>query len=717
MGALAVTRYAVQSWRPHLRAGSFLLVLLVVQQGYGVAIAYAMKSLVDNALPQRDSSAVLTILTGLAVAYVTTVIATVAAEHIAAKVSAEIMCDLRMQLFEKLQRLSIAYHSRTHSGDTIARFSADLADVEKGVTTRVVDGVLSLIGLLIYIPFLFFLDLRLAAVVVFCLPLVVIGGRRFSDPASRARKQLRLHEAAVIEAVADNVRAQPVIKLFDLFDHANEEFRRKITELRESSARATFLAAMVGTATSVGVLLFQGIVIAVGATLALRGSLAIGTLVAFVTLHASVSKQAYDLAKKVVPSLISAGGGIARIEEVLAEPIDIIDQPGAINIAPGPASFRLEGVSFEYEGGRTCVEDVSFEINAGENVAFVGPSGSGKSTVVKFLLRLHDPREGRVFLRDYDLRELSLSALHAHIGVVFQEPLLLAGSIRDNIRIGRLGASDAEIEQAARDAQIHQTIVEMPEGYDTQIGEAGGSLSGGQRQRLAIARALIRNPPVLVLDEATSALDPASESAIHQTVSDISLGRTVISVTHRLAQVTDVDRIFVFDNGKLVAQGKHENLRDAGGVYTELWRKQSGVEVSTQGSDARVHPAWLHEFPLFQHVSDPVLQRVADELVFERKEENGVVFEEGAPGEKFYIVARGKVEVIREGKRLAVLTDGDFFGEIALVRDAPRNATVRTLVPCLFLTLTQSRFQKLLNEEEELRSAIARTVTARLEAI
>ncbi len=716
MGAVRVARFAMRYWRSHVGGGLLLLVFLVVQQSYGVTIAYAMKRLVDQALPQRDSATVMLILAAVAGAYVFTVIATIAAERSAAKINAAIMCEVRVQMFRQLQRLSLAYHSRTHSGDVIARFSADLGDVEKGVTTRIVDGVMSIIGLLVYLPFLFFLDMRLAGVVLIGLPFVVIGGHRFSDSASKARKKLRKNEAEVIEAVADNVRAQPVIKLFDLAADTIEGFRAKVGRLRESAIRSTFLAAMVGTVTSVGVLLFQGIVIGVGAMLALRGTLEIGTLVAFVTLHASVSKQAYDLAKKVVPAMISAGGGVARIEELLNEQIEIFDKPGAVAIEPGPASFRLENVTFEYEPGRPCIVDVSLAIKAGENVAFVGPSGSGKSTVLSFLLRFHDPMSGRVLMRDHDLRDLTLAALHRHIGAVFQDPLLLAGSIRDNIRVGKLDATDEEIETAARDARIHDAIVAMPDGYETPIGEAGGRLSGGQRQRLAIARALVRKPPVLVLDEATSALDPASESAIQDTIANLALGRTVISVTHRLSRATNADRIFVFDNGRLAEQGTHDSLKDAGGVYAELWRKQSGVEVDAQGTAARVEPEWLREIPLFRDAPESVLTRLAGELVFERLDADRVVFEKGDEGDKFYIVARGKVEVVNsDGKRLAVLTDGDFFGEIALIDDVPRSATVRTLVRCSFLTLTHAQFDKLLEEEEGLRAAIRQTVDARLE--
>jgi len=714
MGPLRVLRFALRYWRPHVGSGIVLLLLLVVQQGYGITVAYAMKRLVDQALPQRDSAAVVTILAAIAIAYVVTVIATVLSERVAARISSSILCELRIRMFAQLQRLSIGYHSRTHSGDLIARFSADLNDIEKGVTTRIIDGVMSLIGLLVYIPFLFFLDYRLAVVVILGLPFLVVGGHRLSDSAADARRDLRKSEAEVIEAVADNVRAQPVIKLFDLAAHAARAFGNKIASLREISIRATFLAAMVGTVTSVGVLLFQGIVIAVGAMLALDGSLAIGTLVAFVTLHASVSKQAYDLAKKVVPALISAGGGVGRIEELLAEKAEVADKPEALELEPGPASFRLENVSFEYEPGRPCVQDVSLEINAGENVAFVGPSGSGKSTVLMFFLRFHDPREGRVLMRDHDVRDLSLASLHAHIGAVFQDPLLMAGTIRENIRLGKLDATDEEIEDAAGSAQIHDAIVAMPDSYSTSIGEAGGRLSGGQRQRLAIARALVRRPPVLVLDEATSALDAVSESAIQETIKGLSAGRTVISVTHRLSRVTNADRIFVFDNGRLVDQGTHEQLKDAGGLYARLWRKQSGIDVGETGTGAEVSAEWLREVPLFQNVSEEVLAGLAREFVFERLDSGRNVFEEGDKGDKFYILARGKVEVItKDDVRLAVLTDGDFFGEIALVDDVPRNATVRTLAPCSFLTLTHARFDKLLGREEELRMSIQETMEAR----
>lgn len=716
MNVFKVIRFAMRYWRTHVGSGLVLFAVLLVQQSYGVAIAYALKRLVDDALPQHDVAEVVRVLLLLGVAYLVTVIATIISEYIAAKLTSAIMCELRVRMFEQLQRLSLAYHSRVHSGDVIARFSADLAEIEKGVTMRVIDGVMSLIGLFIYIPFLFVLDQRLAAVVVLCLPIVMIGGRRFSLPATRWRRQLRRDEAEIIKTVAESTRSQPVIKAFDLAKFTVEAFRTQAIRTRESAFATSFLTAMVGTITSLGVLLFQGIVIAVGAILSVNDSLAVGTLVAFVALHASVSKHAYDLSKKVIPSLISAGAGVERIEELLDEPVEIVDRPGAFTLDDRPVSFRLENVSFEYVPGQPCIIDVSLEIEAGANVAFVGPSGSGKSTALKFMLRFHDPQSGTVMVSGYDIKDVSLSSLHKQIGAVFQDPLLIGGSVRENIRLGKLDATDAEIEDAARDAQIHDAIIAMPNGYDTLIGESGGSLSGGQRQRIAIARALVRRPSVLVLDEATSALDAGSENAIQDTIAHLSVGRTVISVTHRLARTASADKIFVFEHGKLVEAGKHDELVDAGGVYAGLWRKQSGIELDMYGPAARVEPEWLREIPLFRRVPETVLARIANELVFERLDVGRVVFEEGDVGDKFYILARGKAEVVRnEDQRIAVLSDGDFFGEIALVNDAPRNATVRTLTNCSFLTLAHSSFDKLLEEEEDLRNAIRQTMGERME--
>jgi len=343
-------------------------------------------------------------------------------------------------------------------------------------------------------------------------------------------------------------------------------------------------------------------------------------------------------------------------------------------------------------------------------VALVGPSGSGKSTVLGLLQRFYDPDSGVVLFDDVNMRHAAQASLRAQTAVVFQESFLFNTTIRGNIALARPDATDEEIIAAAKAAEIHDFITSLPEGYNTVAGERGYRFSGGQRQRIAIARAVLKNPAILVLDEATSALDAASEHAINATLARIARGRTMISVTHRLSAVVGMDRVFLFDRGRLMEQGSHAELVAAGGIYSDLWRKQSGVQVDAQEERATVDAAWLAELPLMKGVKTETLVEVARWFGTELFREDRVIVQQGDKGDRFYILARGAVDVSRidDGRsvHLAKLTDGDYFGEMALLSDKPRNATVRTLTPCVCLSLPRDLFNRLLAREPELRQYI-----------
>jgi ATP-binding cassette subfamily B protein len=353
---------------------------------------------------------------------------------------------------------------------------------------------------------------------------------------------------------------------------------------------------------------------------------------------------------------------------------------------------------------------VGLRIARGESVAFVGPSGSGKSTMLSLLQRFYDPDSGAVLFDGIDLRHASQPSLRAQIAVVFQESFLFNTTIRANIALGRPDATDEEIVAAAKAAEIHDFIVSLPEGYKTIAGERGSRFSGGQRQRMAIARAVLKNPAILVLDEATSALDASSEHAINATLAQIARGRTMISVTHRLSSVVDMDRVFLFDRGRLLEEGSHGELLGAGRMYADLWRKQSGVQVDAGEERATVDARWLGELPLMKGVSTETLAEVARWFGTETFKEDREIVHQGDPGDRFYILARGTVEVTRmengTSVRVANLQDGDYFGEMALLSDQPRNATVRTLTPCVCLSLPRDLFDRLLAREPELREHI-----------
>jgi ATP-binding cassette subfamily B protein len=305
----------------------------------------------------------------------------------------------------------------------------------------------------------------------------------------------------------------------------------------------------------------------------------------------------------------------------------------------------------------------------------------------------------------HDLRHVTQDSLRAQMGVVFQDAFLFKGSVGDNIRMGKPDATFGEIEHAARAAQIHDLIASWPDGYDTPVGESGGHLSGGQRQRVALARALIRNPGILLLDEATSALDTATEAAFNQTLRQLSLGRTIVQVTHRLAGVVDADRIYVLEDGQVVECGTHPQLLAQRGPYANLWRQQfERSSLSADGRLGQITPARLRTMALFEDMEDKLLERFASRFSTERMPEQQVVCEQGDFADTLYVIAYGRVDVLRREddgpeELLQVLQEGDVFGESALLNDAPRAATVRTRTPCVFLTLSRQQFRQVLDAE------------------
>jgi ATP-binding cassette, subfamily B, bacterial len=710
IGLSYVVRYVMRCWRPHRKTGALIGLLVLVQQGYGALVAYSLKSLVDTVIPAEDIARFATIVVMLAVAWAAAAAAGIGTEILAARTAGAILTALRARLFRHIQSLSLAFFSRHHSADLVTRFTSDLAEIERGVTSRLVDFVIAIIGLLIYLPLLFALDWRLTALVVVGLPFAIVGGNKVAGRAQVARYELRTAEGVMAAAVAENVRTQAVVKLFGLADRASSAFDDKLERVRSEYVKSTALSALVGTTSTFAVLLFQAIVMGVGAWLALVGEMKPGSLVAFVTLHAAVSKQTYDLAKKVIPSLIGASAGIQRLDELLGEKPEVADKEGSFVLPHATADIQFHKVTFGYPGESPSLIDLDLVIPAGSRVAIVGGSGSGKSTVLRLLMRLYDPELGIVTIGNFDLREVSLASLHKEIGVVFQEALLVDDTIAENIRVGKADATREEIEAAAKAAEVHATIVSNPAGYETRIGEAGGRLSGGERQRIAIARALVRDPSLLVLDEATSALDPDSEDAIGKTLEKLS-GRTIVSVTHRLTSARGMDRIIVLANGGVAEEGTHDELVAKGGIYATMWRKQSGVHVSESG--ARVDEAWLRDIPLLVRAPAELLAKIATSVVLERVPAETTVFEKGQVGDKLYIVARGRAAVLVDDDVVATLGDGEFFGELALLHNIRRSATVRTVTPCWFLTLTREKLDALLADAPEVRAEIHRVAQAR----
>jgi len=418
-------------------------------------------------------------------------------------------------------------------------------------------------------------------------PITLIGPRILTPKAVQANYEQKLNESALLGMVQENVAAQAVVKAFSLQRRTLGWFTMRNKEVRLKTASAGFLSTMVERTVTISVLLLHLVVLAIGAYLATKGQITIGT---FVTFESAFWEVSYNIAHIMhfIPVSIQSAAAVRHMQELLDEPTRGADRPGAPDLPRITNDITFDHVTFQYEGSQTPVLDnLSLKLNVGKSIAIVGPSGSGKSTLLNLILRLYVADEGRVSIDGVDIRRVTRESLRRSMAVVFQENMLFNMSIRENIRLGKEGASDEEVVEAARKAEIHRYIMSLPKKYDTPVGERGDTLSGGQRQRIAIARAIIRNPSVLLLDEATSALDQTTEAAINRTLLKVAEGRTMIWSTHRLTSVVDMDEIIVISGGKAIERGSHAKLLAANGAYRKLWDDQghNPHEAADQADD------------------------------------------------------------------------------------------------------------------------------------
>jgi ATP-binding cassette subfamily B protein len=705
--------------RPHWRLLPPLLLAVLAEAGFDILYPLGVKLLIDNAVATRDGQLLARLLGGLVVVFLLGAVGGVARDRLSATLGARAMRDVRARLLGHLQRLSADFYMRHETGDLIARFSGDLVAIGNAYTRTLTLAVYSAIGVVVGVPLLFVLDWRLSLLTVAALPAAMLGPRLFGGRASAAGYRRREVEGEVTSSAQEAIAGHQVIRAFGLQRLFERRFDGELAALAADEGRATFLQRLVGRTGYVGTNLAQLAIIAGGALLVFEDAVTIGTFIGFVGLLISVSGAVSGLAS-AIPEWLQALASMRRLDDVLRETPSVRDAPGATTLARFRRELRLDGVSFSYTGEQQNLRDVTLTIRAGQTVALVGRSGSGKSTIFNLLGRFYEPSAGSITIDGRDLRSLSQESLRAQLGVVFQDSFLFRGTIRENIRLGKPDASDAEVEAAARAAQIHDLVAGWPDGYETDVGERGGRLSGGQRQRVALARALVREPAILLLDEATSALDPATEAAFNETLAQLGRDRTIISVTHRLSGAAGADQIFVLADGQLAESGTHAELLALGGTYSQLWQQQQeGLSISRDGQRAAITGARLKSIEVFRGLADADLEPIAARFSSERIAADRVVFAQGDAGDKFYVIAHGKVEVVLErpegAERLRVLEDGDVFGEVALLRDAPRTATIRTLTPCLFLTLSRDQFADLMDHHPGLREAMSNLARERVD--
>lgn len=576
LGATALIRRFFAYYRPHRRLFVLDFSCAILSGLLEIGFPMAVGLFVDRLLPGQNWRLILVSAAALLVIYLLNTGLMVVVNYWGHMLGINIETEMRRRAFDHLQKLSFRFYDNQKTGHLVGRVTKDLEEIGEVSHHGPEDLVIAVMTFVGAFGLMFWVNPTLAVITAGIVPFTAWVTTRYGSRMTRTWRSLFSRVGEFNARIEENVGGMRVVQAFANEDHERRLFASDNARYRSTKLDAYRLMAASMSLSYFGMRSTQLVVMIAGAYLVLHGQLSEGGFVSFLLL-VGVFFRPVEKINAVLEIYPKGIAGFRRYLDLLDTTLEVVDRADAIAVGHLRGDIRYESVTFGYSPERPVLRSIDLDIRAGETIAFVGPSGAGKTTIASLLPRFYDPDAGRITIDGIDLREMTMASLRRQIGIVQQDVFLFAGTIRENIAYGRSGASDVDIEAAARQARLAAMLAELPDGLNTVIGERGVRLSGGQKQRLAIARMFAKDPPILILDEATSALDSETERAIQRSLAELSQGRTTLVIAHRLATIRNADRIVVVDETGVAEEGRHDDLIAAGGIYRRLHAAQFGA--------------------------------------------------------------------------------------------------------------------------------------------
>ena len=559
--------------KPYTRRLALAVVCIIMAAGANLYLPWIIKDMIDDVLMSKDMVMLNLIAAGILVVMFTRGVFYYGQSYLVSYVGQRVIIDVRSVLFRKFQRMPLSYYDKQQTGTVMSYITNDVAVMQSAIVDNLIELVTESSILIGSLAMMIYLDWKLSLLTLMTIPLVGFAMKIFGRKLKRSSTVIQERVAEITSLLQESISAIRVVKSFVRESYEIKRFEEQNWRNFQAAMKNVKLSSLLTPTVEFLAAIAVTFIVWFGGYEVVNEVITAGELVAFLTYAVNLANPVKRLSR-VYAAIQKAMAAADRVFDIMDLDEKITDVPNAKPLPPIKGKVEFKDITFSYKKGQPALQHISLKAEPGQMIALVGPSGSGKSTIANLIPRFYDVDSGVITIDDHDIRQVTADSLREQIGLVPQETMLFSTSVMENIRYGRLEATDEEVIEAAKAANAEEFIKELPEGYDTKLGERGLNLSGGQRQRLAIARAILKNPRVLILDEATSALDTESEKIVQDALDNLMVGRTSFVIAHRLSTIFNADQIFVVENGHLREHGTHEELLAAGGLYSNLYNIQ-----------------------------------------------------------------------------------------------------------------------------------------------